>query len=98
MFSGSITALLTPFKDGRVDEKAFQAFVQWQIDQGSHGVVPCGTTGESPTLTHEEHMRATELAIEVGAAPSPLMSGTGSNSTEEGIRLPRHANQAGADA
>src|SRR3954470_7416574 len=98
MFSGSITALLTPFKDGRVDEKAFQSFVQWQIDQGSHGVVPCGTTGESPTLTHEEHMRVTELAIEVAAGRIPVIAGTGSNSTEEAIRLTRHAKQAGADA
>jgi len=98
MFSASITALLTPFKDGRVDEKAFQSFVQWQIDQGSHGVVPCGTTGESPTLTHEEHMRVTELAIEVAAGRIPVIAGTGSNSTEEAIRLTRHAKQAGADA
>jgi 4-hydroxy-tetrahydrodipicolinate synthase len=98
MFSGSITALLTPFKDGRVDEKAFQSFVQWQIDQGSHGIVPCGTTGESPTLTHEEHMRVTELAIEVAAGRIPVIAGTGSNSTEEAIRLTRHAKQAGADA
>ena len=64
MFKGSITALITPLKNGNVDEKAFQDFVEWQINQGSHGLVPCGTTGESPTLTHEEHERVIDLCIE----------------------------------
>src|SRR4051812_48765763 len=65
MFRGSITALITPFKDGKVDEKAYQEFIEWQIGEGTHGVVPCGTTGESPTLTHDEHRRVVELCVEV---------------------------------
>jgi 4-hydroxy-tetrahydrodipicolinate synthase len=98
MFRGSITALLTPFKDGQVDEKGFQDFVAWQIDQGVHGVVPCGTTGESPTLSHAEHMRVVELCVEVAKGKVPVIAGTGSNSTAEAIELTRHAKQAGADA
>src|SRR5256885_11222308 len=98
MFSGSITALLTPFKDGRVDEKAFQSFVQWQIDQGSHGLVPCGTTGESPTLSHEEHMRVVELCVEEARGRVPVIAGAGSNATAEAISLTKHAKKVGADA
>lgn len=98
MFRGSITALITPFKDGRVDEKGFQDFVAWQIAQGSHGVVPCGTTGESPTLSHAEHMRVVELCVEVAKGKVPVIAGTGSNSTAEAIELTKHAKQAGADA
>jgi 4-hydroxy-tetrahydrodipicolinate synthase len=98
IFQGSVTALITPFTNGRVDEAAFQRFVQWQIDQGSHGVVPCGTTGESPTLTHAEHRRVTELCIEVAKGKVPVIAGTGSNATEEAISLTRHAAEAGADA
>jgi len=98
MFAGSITALLTPFKDGRLDEPALQNFVQWQIDQGTKAVVPCGTTGESPTLSHEEDMRVTRLCVEVAAGQVPVIAGTGSNSTEEAISLSRHAKEAGADA
>lgn len=98
MFKGSITALITPFRDGRVDEKAFQEFVAWQIAEGSHGVVPCGTTGESPTLSHDEHMRVVELCVEVAKGKVPVIAGTGSNSTEEAITLTRHAKKAGADA
>lgn len=98
MFKGCFTALITPFKDGAVDEKAFQRFVQWQIEQGIHGVVPCGTTGESPTLTHPEHDRVIELCIEVAKGKVPVIAGTGSNSTEEAIRLTRHAEKAGATA
>jgi len=98
IFKGSVTALITPFTNGRVDEAAFQRFVQWQIDQGSHGVVPCGTTGESPTLTHAEHRRVTELCIEVAKGKVPVIAGTGSNATEEAISLTRHAAEAGADA
>src|SRR5579883_976224 len=103
MFKGSFTALLTPFRDGKVDEKAFQAFVEWQIREGSHGLVPCGTTGESPTLSHDEHKRVVELCIEVAhGKPSgrkvPVIAGTGSNSTDEAIELTRHAKKAGADA
>ncbi len=98
MFVGSFTALITPFENGHVDESAYQRFIQWQIDQGTHGVVPCGTTGESTTLSHEEHMRATELCIEVAKGKVPVIAGSGSNSTEEAIRLTRHAKEAGADA
>ena len=98
MFKGSIPALITPFANGRVDEEAFQNFVEWQIDQGSHAVVPCGTTGESPTLSHDEHKRVVELCIEVAKGKVPVIAGTGSNSTEEAISLTRHAAEAGADA
>ncbi|MET0870684.1 MAG: dihydrodipicolinate synthase family protein, partial [Methyloceanibacter sp.] len=82
-FKGSITALITPFKDGKVDERAFQRLVEWQIDQGTHGLVPCGTTGESPTLTHDEHRRVVELCVEAAAGRVPVIAGTGSNSTAE---------------
>ena len=98
MFEGSITALITPFENGRVDEAAFQKFVQWQIDQGTGAVVPCGTTGESPTLSHEEQHRVTELCVEVAKGQVPIIAGTGSNSTAEAVSLTRHAKQAGADA
>jgi 4-hydroxy-tetrahydrodipicolinate synthase len=97
MFKGSITALVTPFKNGKVDEKAFQALVDWQIKEGTHGLVPCGTTGESPTLSHEEHDRVIELCIEAAAGRVPVIAGTGSNSTDEAIRLTKHAKKAGAD-
>lgn len=98
MFRGSITALITPFRDGQVDQAAFQAFVDWQIVEGTHGLVPTGTTGESPTLSHAEHKRVVELCIEAAAGRVPVMAGTGSNSTEEAIALTRHAREAGADA
>jgi 4-hydroxy-tetrahydrodipicolinate synthase len=98
MFKGSLVALITPFRGGRVDEKAFQDFVAWQIAQGTHGLVPCGTTGESPTLSHDEHKRVVELCIEVAGRKVPVIAGTGSNSTAEAIDLTRHAKQAGADA
>ncbi|MFQ5955593.1 MAG: 4-hydroxy-tetrahydrodipicolinate synthase, partial [Kiloniellales bacterium] len=98
MFKGSFVALITPFRDGKVDDEAFQAFVQWQIDQGTHGVVPCGTTGESPTLSHSEHRRVTELCLEVAKGKVPVIAGTGSNSTEEAISLTHHAKKAGVDA
>ena len=97
MFKGSFPALLTPFANGGLDDTAFQDFVQWQIDQGSHGLVPCGTTGESPTLSHEEDMRVTSLCVEVAKGRVPVIAGTGSNSTEEAVELTRHAKQAGAD-
>jgi len=98
MFSGSITALLTPFRNGGVDEKAFQDFVAWQIDEGSNGLVPVGTTGESPTLSHDEHKRVVELCVEVAAGKVPVIAGAGSNSTAEAIDLTAHAKSAGADA
>ncbi len=98
MFKGSITALATPFKNGKVDEAAFQKFVAWQIAEGISGVVPCGTTGESPTLSHDEHKRVVELCIEVAKGKVPVIAGTGSNSTDEAIDLTKHAEKAGADA
>ena len=97
MFKGSLVALITPFRDGEVDEKAFQDFVEWQISEGTHGLVPCGTTGESPTLSHDEHKRVTELCIEAAAGRVPVVAGAGSNSTAEAIDLAHHAKQAGAD-
>ena len=96
LFYGSIPALITPFRNGKVDDKAYQAFVDWQITQGSHGVVPCGTTGESPTLDHDEHKRVVELCIEAAAGRVPVIAGTGSNSTAEAIDLTVHAKRAGA--
>ena len=98
MFRGSITALITPFKKGQIDERAFQDFVNWQIEQGTHGLVPCGTTGESPTLSHDEHKRVIELCVEVAKGRVPVIAGAGSNSTAEAIELTRHAKQAGATA
>ncbi len=96
-FQGSITALITPLKDGKLDEAAFRRLVEWQIDQGTHGLVPCGTTGESPTLSHDEHRRVIELCIEAAGGRVPVIAGTGSNSTAEAIELTRHAKAAGAD-
>lgn len=96
-FQGSITALITPFKNGEVDAKAFQRLVEWQIDQGTHGLVPVGTTGESPTLSHEEHKQVIELCIEAAAGRVPVIAGTGSNCTSEAVTLTRFAKEAGAD-
>ena len=98
MFKGSFPALITPMKDGSVDEDSFKSFVDWQINEGSDGVVPCGTTGESPTLSHEEHMQVTEMCVEVAKGRVPVIAGTGSNSTIEAIMLTQHAEKAGADA
>ena len=98
MFKGSITALITPMRDGAVDEAAFQDFVDWQIKEGSHGIVPVGTTGESPTLDHEEHKRVITLAVEAAAGRVPVIAGTGSNSTDEAISLTKFAHEAKADA
>jgi 4-hydroxy-tetrahydrodipicolinate synthase len=99
MFNGSLVALITPMRhDGSVDEKAFARFVEWQIAQGTHGIVPVGTTGESPTLSHDEHRRVVEIAVEVAGGRVPVIAGAGSNSTEEAIDLTRHAKQAGATA
>lgn len=97
-FKGSITALLTPFRNGEVDAKGFQSFVEWQIAEGIDGLVPCGTTGESPTLSHAEHKRVVELCIEAAKKRVPVIAGTGSNSTDEAIDLTQHAERAGADA
>jgi len=99
LFKGSFVALITPMRpDGAIDEAAFGAFVDWQIQQGTNGIVPVGTTGESPTLSHDEHRRVVEIAVEVAAGRVPVIAGAGSNSTAEAIELTRHAKQAGADA
>jgi len=99
MLTGSMVALITPMRaDGSVDEKAFQELVQWQIAEGTEGLIPVGTTGESPTLSHDEHKRVVELCVEAAGGRVPVIAGTGSNSTAEAIDLTRHAKQAGADA
>ncbi|HTZ80171.1 MAG TPA: 4-hydroxy-tetrahydrodipicolinate synthase [Stellaceae bacterium] len=98
MFKGSIVALITPFRQGAVDARGFQDFVEWQISEGTNGLVPCGTTGESPTLSHDEHKRVVELCIEAAKGRIPVIAGTGSNSTAEAIDFTRHAKKAGADA
>jgi len=98
MLQGSICALITPFCDGSIDDTAYEKFVDWQIDQGTEGLVPCGTTGESPTLSHDEHRRVVEICISVASGRVPVIAGTGSNSTEEAITLTAHAKEAGADA
>ena len=98
MFSGSIPALITPFIDGALDEKGFQAFCDWQISEGSSGLVPCGTTGESPTLSHDEHKRVVELCVEATNGRVPVIAGAGSNNTAEAVDLSQHAEKAGADA
>ncbi len=98
MFKGSIPALITPFKDGEIDWAAFENFVEWQIDQGTHAVVPCGTTGESPTVSHDEHMAIVQRCADVVKKRIPVIAGTGSNSTSEAIELTQHAKEAGADA
>ena len=98
MFKGSIVALITPFRDGRVDEAAFAAHIERQIAEGTNGLVPCGTTGESPTLSHEEHMAVVESCVAAAKGRVPVIAGTGSNSTDEAIMLTRHAKEAGAAA
>ena len=98
MFKGSCTALITPMKNGKVDEPAFERLVEWQISEGTHGLVPVGTTGETPTLSHDEHKRVVELCVKVARKRVPVIAGAGSNSTEEAIELTEFAKQAGADA
>jgi 4-hydroxy-tetrahydrodipicolinate synthase len=99
MFRGSLTALVTPFqKDGAFDAKAFAAFVDWQIDEGTNGLVPVGTTGESPTLTHDEHHEVVRATIRAAKGRVPVVAGAGSNNTAEAVSLAQHAEQAGADA
>lgn len=97
LFTGAFTALVTPFKNGTVDEEAFREFVEWQIDQGINGLVPCGTTGESATLTHDEHERVIEICIDQAKGRVPVLAGAGSNNTAEAIRLAQFAKKAGAD-
>ncbi len=98
MFKGSIPALITPFKNGEIDWPAFDNLVEWQIEQGSHGLVPCGTTGESPTLSHDEHEAIVKRCIEIANKRVPVIAGSGSNSTKEAIALTQCAKDAGADA
>jgi len=98
MFKGSFTALITPFKNGELDEQAFSRFVEWQISEGSHGLVPVGTTGESPTLSHDEHKRIVELTVEVADKRVPVIAGAGSNATREAVDFASHAKSVGADA
>lgn len=98
MFKGSITALVTPFRDGAIDWKAFEAFVDWQVTEGSHGLVPVGTTGESPTLSHDEHKRVVEACVKVASGRVPVIAGAGSNNTAEAIDLAQFAEKAGANA
>src|SRR5689334_5633993 len=97
-FRGSFTALVTPFKNGSVDEAAFRGLVNWQIEEGTHGLVPVGTTGESPTLSHAEHKKVVEVCIEEAKDRVPVIAGAGSNNTLEAIDLARFAEKAGADA
>jgi 4-hydroxy-tetrahydrodipicolinate synthase len=98
MFRGSIVAIVTPFKNGKVDEKKIRDLIEFQIKNGTSGIVPCGTTGESATLSFEEHDRVIEVTIEQAGKRVPVIAGTGSNSTEEAIMLTKHAAKAGADA
>ena len=97
-FRGSFTALITPFKNGSLDEKAFRDLVDWQIVEGTNGLVPVGTTGESPTLSHDEHMHVVEWCVEQAKGRVPVIAGAGSNSTREAVSLAQHAEEAGADA
>jgi 4-hydroxy-tetrahydrodipicolinate synthase len=97
-FRGSFTALVTPFKNGSIDEKAFRDLVDWQIAEGTNGLVPVGTTGESPTLSHDEHKNVVEWCVDQAHGRVPVVAGAGSNSTHEAVELARHAERAGADA
>lgn len=98
MFKGSIPALVTPFRDGKVDEKALTDIVNWQIEEGSHGLVAVGTTGETPTLSHEEHEHCIEVVVRAAAGRVPVIAGAGSNNTDESVRLMEFAKRVGADA
>jgi 4-hydroxy-tetrahydrodipicolinate synthase len=97
-FRGSFTALVTPFKNGSIDEKAFRDLIDWQIAEGTNGLVPVGTTGESPTLSHDEHKNVVEWCVDQARGRVPVVAGAGSNSTNEAVELARHAEEAGADA
>lgn len=97
MFQGSIVAIITPFRDNKIDEKAFGDLIEFHIEKGTDGIVPCGTTGESATLSHEEHNRVVRLAVEVANGRVPVIAGTGSNSTEEAVYLTKYAKECGAD-
>ena len=93
---GSMPALVTPFANGAIDEEAFRALVDWQVQSGSHGLVPVGTTGESPTLSHAEHRRAVEIVVDQAKGRVPVVAGAGSNNTTEAVELAKHAEKAGA--
>jgi 4-hydroxy-tetrahydrodipicolinate synthase len=97
MFTGSYVAIVTPFRNGRLDEKALGDLIEWQIAHGTNGIVPCGSTGESPTLTHEEHDRVIAFTVEAVRRRVPVIAGTGSNATHEAIRLTQHAKSVGVD-
>lgn len=98
MIGGAIAAIVTPFRGGKIDEAGLRELIEFQIANGTHGIVPCGTTGESPTLSHKEHERVVEIAVEQTAKRVPVIAGTGSNSTVEAVSLTVHAKKAGADA
>ena len=98
MFKGSIPALITPFNNGQIDYLAFDRIIEWSFSQGSHGFVPCGTTGESPTLSHDEHKKVVEECVRIVNKRVPVIAGTGSNNTVEAIEFTKHAENAGADA
>ncbi len=98
MFKGAITALVTPFKDGKLDEESYRKFIEWQIEEGIDGLLPCGTTGESATLSHEEHKDVIRICIEQAKGRVPVLAGTGSNNTKEAIELTKFAKDMGADA
>lgn len=97
MFKGAIVAIVTPFKNGKVDEEALRGLIEFQIENGTDAIVPCGTTGESPVLSHEEHDRVIEITVDAVKKRVPVIAGTGSNSTAEAIRLTKHAQEVGAD-
>lgn len=98
MFHGTITALITPFKDGTIDEEAYRAHIEWQIEQGVNGLVPCGTTGESATMSHAEHEAAIHICVDQVKGRVPVIAGAGSNNTTEAVSLTKHAKSVGADA
>ena len=97
MFSGSLVAIVTPFRNGKFDEKSYGELIEFQIANGTHGIVPCGTTGESATLSHQEHERVVAFTVEVVNRRAPVIAGTGSNATDEAIIFTKHAKQVGAD-
>src|SRR5271157_5057939 len=98
MIGGAIAAIITPFKNGGIDEAGLRDLIEFQLANGTHGIVPCGTTGESPTLSHKEHARVIDIAVEQTGKRVPVIAGTGSNNTAEAISLTSHAKKAGADA
>ena len=97
MFSGSLVAIITPFRHGTFDEQSYSALIEFQIANGTHGIVPCGTTGESATLSHAEHERVVALTVEIVNRRVPVIAGTGSNATDEAIAFTKHAKRIGAD-